>query len=186
MLFVQAGSAASLCFHGRYGHEVGGGTNGPVIIREATASDVPLLLGHRRLMGRQDELALDLMERAAEEYFSRAVPQGSYRGFLAVDSSGKVVGGVGVVISPWPGVLGQLQPKRAMILNLDVLREHRRQGKATALTKRMIAWCRENGFRSVALHASENGRALYERLGFRPTNEMRLDFDMSAVPAGDD
>jgi GNAT superfamily N-acetyltransferase len=121
------------------------------------------------------------MERAAEEYFLQALRQGSYRGFLAVHSRGKVVGGGGIVISPWPGLLGQLQPKRAMILNL---REHRRQGIANALMGRMIAWCRDNGFRSVALHASEEGRALYERLGFKPTNEMSLDFDVSAMPAG--
>jgi ribosomal protein S18 acetylase RimI-like enzyme len=154
-----------------------------VLIREATSSDIHVLLRHRRLMwwdmGRRDQTALNVMERAATEYFSQAVPQGSYRGFLAIDSSGEVIGGGGIVISRWPGVLGQLQPKRAMILNLYVEREHRRQGVASALMKRMIAWCRENEFCCVALHASEDGRALYERLGFKPTNEMRLDFDTS-------
>lgn len=160
------------------------------IIREATSSDVPVLVRHRRLMwwdmGQRGLLALDRMEKAATEYFLEAVPQGSYRGFLAVDSSGKVLGGGGIVISPWPGLLGQLQPNRAMILNLYVEREYRRQGIANALMNKMIAWCREDGFCSVALHASDEGRALYERLGFRPTNEMRLDFDSSAVMAGDD
>ena len=161
-----------------------------LIIREATTSDVPILLRHRRLMwwdmGQRDESALDRMERAATEYFSQAVPQGSYRGFLAVDSSGKVLGGGGIVISPWPGLLGQLQPKRAMILNLYVEREYRRRGIAEALMREMIAWCRDDGFSSVALHASEEGRALYERLGFKPTNEMGLDFDSSPMSAGAD
>jgi ribosomal protein S18 acetylase RimI-like enzyme len=161
-----------------------------LIIREATTSDIPVLVRHRRLMwwdmGQRDGPALDRMERAATEYFLQAVPQGSYRGFLAVDSSGKVLGGGGIVITPWPGLLGQLQPKRAMILNLYVEREYRRQGVANALMKKITTWCREDGFCSVALHASDEGRALYERLGFRPTNEMRLDFDSSAVPAGDD
>jgi GNAT superfamily N-acetyltransferase len=155
-----------------------------VLIREAASSDIPVLLRHRRMMwwdmGRRDETALDAMERAATEYFSQAVPQGFYRGFLAIDPSGEVIGGGGIVISPWPGVLGQLQPKRVMILNLYVEREHRRQGVAKALMKRMIAWCRQNEFCSVALHASDDGRALYERLGFKPSNEMRLDLDMSA------
>lgn len=131
-------------------------------------------------MGRRDETALDVMEKAATEYFSQALPQGSYRGFLAIDPSGGVIGGGGIVVSPWPGILGQAQPRRAMILNLYVEREHRRQGVANALMKRMIAWCRENDFHSVALHASEHGHALYERLGFRPTNEMRLDFETPA------
>ena len=61
----------------------GTGQMDQVIIREATSSDVPLLLRHRRLMwwdmGRRDELALDLMERAAGEYFSQALREGSYR-----------------------------------------------------------------------------------------------------------
>ena len=162
-----------------------------LMIREATASDIPALLRHRRLMwwdmGRHDERVLDMMERAATEYFSQALPQGSYRGFLAVDStSGRIVGGGGIVISPWPGVLGQLQPQRAMILNLYVEREYRRQGIASGLMKRMIAWCRESGFCNVALHASEDGRALYERLGFKSTNEMRLDLDRNMLPARDD
>jgi len=159
-----------------------------LLIRETTSSDIPVLLRHRRLMwwdmGRRDETALELMERAATEYLSQALPQGSYRGFLAVDPSGNVIGGGGIVISPWPGVLGQLHPKRAMILNLYVEREYRRRGVAYELMMRMIAWCRDNGFSSVALHASEDGRALYERLGFRPTNEMRLDFDISVDANG--
>ena len=100
-----------------------------LIIREATTSDVPVLVRHRRQMwwdmGQRDGLTLDRMERAATEYFIQAVPQGSYRGFLAVDSSGKILGGGGIVINPWPGLLGQLQPKRAMILNLYVEREYR-------------------------------------------------------------
>jgi len=36
------------------------------------------------------------------------------------------------------------------------------------------AWCRDQGLRSVFLHASDFGRPLYEDLGFRQTNEMRL------------
>jgi GNAT superfamily N-acetyltransferase len=155
-----------------------------ITIRSATVLDIPVLLRHRRLMwwdmGRRDETLLGVLEQAATEYFSKALPEDSYRGFIAVDPEGKVIGGGGIVISPWPGVLGQLQPKRAMILNLYVEREHRRRGVAYALMKAMIAWCRKNSFTSVSLHASDDGRALYERLGFRPTNEMRLDFEIGA------
>jgi GNAT superfamily N-acetyltransferase len=128
-------------------------------------------------MGRRDERALDIMEMAAAEYFSTALSDGTYRGFLAVDAGNKVIGGGGIVISPWPGALGELRPRRAMILNLYVERERRRSGVALTLMKEMISWCRENGFLSVSLHASDEGRALYERLGFKPTNEMRLDLD---------
>ena len=79
------------------------------------------------------------------------------------------------MVSPWPGVLGQRQPQRAMILNMYVEREHRRKGVARALMETMIRWCRENEFAYVGLHASESGRGLYEKLGFQPTDEMRLE-----------
>lgn len=150
-------------------------------IRVATATDIPALVRHRRMMwwdmGRRDETALALMEKGAREYFSTAVEDGSYRGFLAMNTRREVIGGGGVVISPWPGVLGQRQPKRAMILNMYVEREYRRRGIARELMITMIGWCKEHGFIRVGLHASDEGRPLYESLGFKPTNEMQLDFD---------
>jgi len=103
------------------------------------------------------------------------VPSGMYCGFLAVDDAGQVIGGGGIVISPWPSLLGQRQPRRAMILNVYVEPSHRRRGVARKLMKTMIEWCRVNGFITVALHASEEGRKLYEQLGFKPTNEMKLE-----------
>ena len=148
-------------------------------IRAANMADIPILLRHRRQMwwdmGRRDVAALDLMEQAVKEYFRAAIPDGSYLGFLAVGMRDEVLGGGGIVISDWPGTLGQRQAKRAMILNVFVEREHRRRGIARALMHEMIALCRENEFVSVALHASDEGRALYEQLGFKPSDEMQLD-----------
>jgi GNAT superfamily N-acetyltransferase len=126
-------------------------------------------------MGRRDETALQWMDAAAQEYFSRAVTDGSYRGFLAANAKGEVVGGGGIVISPWPGSFHQRSARRAMILNMYVEHEYRRRGIARELMERMIAWCRDQQFARVGLHASDEGRPLYEQLGFQPTNEMSLD-----------
>jgi GNAT superfamily N-acetyltransferase len=128
-------------------------------------------------MGRRDEAALDMMETAARQYFPKALFNGGYRGFLAVNQDDEVVGGGGIVVSNWPGVLGQREPKRAMILNMYIEREYRRRGIARALMKIMIAWCKENGFLRVGLHASDEGRPLYESLGFNVSNEMQLDLE---------
>jgi len=148
-------------------------------IRAATLEDISVLIHHRRAMwrdmGREDAAVLEQMDAAAREYFSSAVPDGSYRGFLAVNDSGEVVGGGGIVISPWPGSFRQEKPRRAMILNMYVEKAYRRRGIARALMEAMIEWCRKEGFGYVGLHASDEGRPLYEKLGFRSTNEMRLE-----------
>jgi GNAT superfamily N-acetyltransferase len=52
--------------------------------------------------------------------------------------------------------------------------DFRRKGIARDLMKIMIDWCRTEGFAAVYLHASKDGRPLYEALGFEPTTEMRL------------
>ncbi len=52
--------------------------------------------------------------------------------------------------------------------------EHRRRGIARALVERAIGWVREQGIVEVRLHASDQGRPLYEGIGFRQTNEMRM------------
>jgi GNAT superfamily N-acetyltransferase len=148
-------------------------------IRPATVVDIPILIRHRRMMwwdmGRRDETALEWMDAAAREYFSTAVADGSYCGFLAVNAEGAIVGGGGIVVSAWPGSYHQRAPRRAMILNMYVERDHRRRGIARALMETMIAWCREQKFARVGLHASDEGRPLYENLGFKSTNEMNLD-----------
>jgi GNAT superfamily N-acetyltransferase len=147
-------------------------------LRPATLADLDLLVHHRRSMwsdmGRDARL-LDIMAYAAEEYFAAAVPNESYRGWLA-ECDGKVVGGAGVVISAWPGNPGSTLAKRAMILNMYVERDYRRRGIARALMETVIAWCRAEGFSAVGLHASDEARPLYESMGFEPTNEMRLTF----------
>ena len=51
---------------------------------------------------------------------------------------------------------------------------HRRRGLARRLMETMLEWCRAEGMRFLYLHASDDGRPLYESLGFTPTNEMRL------------
>ncbi len=65
-------------------------------------------------------------------------------------------------------------PRRAFIINMYTEPEYRKRGLARLIMEEMIRWCKEQGYAWVALHASDAGRHLYETLGFKPTNEMRL------------
>jgi len=147
-------------------------------IREAGLEDLAHILHHRRAMfGEMGHSNADVLERVDEcsrEYFLKALPNGTYKAWVAEDSDGCVVGGGGIVINPWPGYPGENRVERAWILNMYTEPEARRCGVARRLMDAMIEWCRERGFTKVYLHASSAGRPLYESMGFQPTNEMSL------------
>jgi GNAT superfamily N-acetyltransferase len=149
------------------------------VIREATASDLETILRHRRLMyedmGQGDEDALDAMIEACRGPLARWLEDGVYRGWL-VERDGAVVAGGGLFITFVLPIVADPQPRRAHILNVYTERTHRRQGIARGLMEWIVLWCRHRGFQAVTLDTSDDGRALYEALGFRPTRQMRLDF----------
>jgi GNAT superfamily N-acetyltransferase len=64
------------------------------------------------------------------------------------------------------------------IMNVFTERSYRRRGLARALLQRVLEWAGANGLTSLVLHASAEGRALYEQAGFVPTNEMRYSGDL--------
>ena len=148
-----------------------------VQIRQATASDIPEILRQRRAMYEsmdyKDEAALSAMLSTCEPYLDTAVASGSFRAWLALAGE-KVVAGGASLINPWPGHPYDLECRRATILNVYVDPDFRRKGIARRLMQTMIDWCRKEAFAAVYLHASKDGKPLYEQLGFEPTTEMRL------------
>jgi GNAT superfamily N-acetyltransferase len=147
------------------------------LIREATPNDLPEILRHRRgmyqAMGFSDANALSSMVSTSEPYLMTALANGTFRAWLAVLGDWPVAGGA-VLINPWPSHPYDLECRRATILNVYVDPDFRRKGIAHRLMQTMIDWCRKEGFAAVYLHASNDGKPLYERLGFEPTTEMRL------------
>ncbi len=149
-------------------------------IRRAQVDDVQTILSHRRRMfedmGCTDEARLQTMTATSEVYLARALRDGDYHGWVAELPSGEVVAGGGIVVTHWPTHPDDPRTERATILNMYTEPKYRRRGIARALMSAMIDWCRMEGFRWVSLHASEQGLPLYQDLGFRATNEMRLIF----------
>src|SRR5215467_7737813 len=148
-----------------------------ITIREGTVADTPEIARHRRRMCEDmnytDDQALSTMVTVTADYLKKAIPEGSFRSWLACDNE-RVVGGGAVVICPWPAHAYDLDCRRATILNVYTDPEYRRRGIARRLMETMIAWCKEQGLARVTLHASDDGRHLYESLGFQDSNEMRL------------
>jgi GNAT superfamily N-acetyltransferase len=142
-------------------------------IRPATAEDVETVVHHRIAMFRDmgyPDAVLAAIEQVSRPMLRDAFANGSYHGVLAELNGSAVVGGGGVLIVPWPGT----EPHRAWIQNVYVRPQFRRRGIAREIMRTLNDWCRTKGFQSVNLHASADGRPLYEQLGFEATNEMRL------------
>jgi GNAT superfamily N-acetyltransferase len=147
------------------------------LIREATAKDLSTILRHRRGMltdmGFGVPADLDAMEVTSGPFIKDCLENHSFLGWL-MEKNGEVIAGGGLMIVGYPSGPHTPANRKAFILNVYTEPGQRRHGYAKAIVETIIAWCKEAGFPSVFLHASDAGRHIYETLGFKPTNEMRL------------
>jgi len=157
------------------------------VLRRAVADDAALLAYHRaamwREMGRLPDYAWDDAVRDSEAWFARAVPDGTYVGWLAAPTGNpaEIVAGAGIVIRP---IIPTVRPRggrvistgapQGLVVNVFTERPWRRHGLGRLLMLRVIEEARALALSSLVLHASEDGRALYEAVGFVGTNEMRF------------
>jgi len=153
-------------------------------VRRATAADAAVLAHHRvamfRDMGKLDpQLEPELIDRCRRR-FEQVVPAGEYLAWLVYpsDDPSKIVCGGGVqlrTLYPRTDVDGMkiLDGPEAIVLNVYCEPEYRRRGLARMLMEAILAWAKTAGIVRLVLHASDEGRPLYESIGFEPTNEMR-------------
>ncbi len=150
----------------------------PVTIRAATQEDAETIAGHRRSMffdmGHRDEEQLNAMIAAFRPWLREKMISGEYLAWMATGVDSAVIAGLGLWLMDWPPHLVSPGSRRGKILNVYTVPSFRRQGIARRLIDVALDWCRTNGVRNVILHASDEGRPLYESLGFERTNEMRL------------
>jgi GNAT superfamily N-acetyltransferase len=142
-------------------------------------SDAATIVTHRRAMfsemGYRDERALDHMSAAFEPWLVARMQTGEYLAWFAVSTDGAVAAGLGLWLMDWPPHMIGQGARRGNILNVYTEPQARRLGLARRLMETALAWCWDNGIRAVILHASPGGQSLYESLGFKSTNEMRIE-----------
>ena len=147
-------------------------------IRPGTLDDVETVAAHRRAMfldmGYPEDEKMRMMLDRFRPWLVRKMQAGEYLAWIAVDDDGAVAAGLGMWLMDWPPHLIGPGPPRANILNVYTRPESRRKGLARKLMEHAISWCRVNGVGTVILHASSEGRPLYESMGFKSTTEMRI------------
>lgn len=124
--------------------------------------------------------AFEILRAKARPRLEEWLASGDYIGWLATpaDQPELVVGGAGVQLQRIlprpinPTMIGE--GRQGTIVNVFTETEWRRRGIAGLLMKEIIAWSKTENIDRLILHASDDGRSVYERLGFIASNEMRL------------
>lgn len=142
-----------------------------ITVRKAVFGDLSTLLEIRREMlaivndvpqsGISDELI-----RLSEEYF-RSGDQTTVLAFCG----GELAGCATICRLNVMPTFSHPTGKRAHIMNVYTRERFRRLGAARKMMNALLEEARERGATSVTLDATENGRPLYETLGFRGSEE---------------
>jgi GNAT superfamily N-acetyltransferase len=146
-----------------------------ITFRQLNASDHATICNHRQLMFAEMGTDPEVLARASAQYAQWLEPRladGSYFGFLAEDA-GEVVAGVGLRIMDFPPHPNNPDSnQRGFVLDVYVQPGYRGQGTANDLMQLSEAELKRRGIAYATLHASDAGRPLYEKLGWKPTPEM--------------
>ena len=147
-------------------------------LRPATLADIPDLVTHRAAMFREMGIpaVFDDMAIASESWLRHAIPNHTYRAWVAETRTEGVVAGAGLIVIPWPPGPISMDPRCGFIFNVYTVPTHRGHGLARRLMDAIHTWCRDEGIERVVLNASVFGKPLYEQMGYVVSDEpmMRL------------
>ncbi len=155
-----------------------------VEIRAATPDDVPLLASHRRLMYGDmrssqafgcSDIGLAAMEGQYDSYLRQQFANETLLVFVA-EVDGSIVASGCVTILAWPPWPGGPDSAVGLLHSMFTAAEYRKRGIAESIAKALMNASKAAGCQQLIIGGAGTnvGRHLYETLGFRPTENMRL------------
>ncbi|NMO16112.1 GNAT family N-acetyltransferase [Pyxidicoccus fallax] len=140
-------------------------------IHKAGVDDIDEVIRLRRELMRQFGGLTDAnaaaWEEAARRHLLKALPEGRFHVWLAMAGT-EAVACSGLVPFERPPAASDLGGLEGYVLNMYTAPAWRGRGLARALLAELMAFAREAGMSKLWLHASEDGRPLYEKVGFAP------------------
>ena len=147
-------------------------------LRLATVDDMPTLVRFRQAMwddmGRTDGMDMVAHNAAFTQWVQDAMAAGTYYTWVLENTEGQIVACAGAWLTKSPPTPHDATRYKAHIMNVYTDRAYRRRGLAKRMMQVILDWCRAEGIQTVFLHASDEGRSLYEKFGFRSGSEMVL------------
>lgn len=143
-----------------------------LIVREGTADDNPRLARLRTIWAGEQEPS-DIEDPDFEKVFlewAKANP----RQVIVAEQDGELIGMLNVMVfyrMPKPGTTASCW---VYFGNVYVLPQHRNMGIGKQLVQAAIEFSRRIGAVRIVLSPSSESRRLYERLGFKPAEELSI------------
>ncbi len=147
----------------------------------ATNDDIELLMSSRlEMLKVVNDLPTDYtfseeFVTYSKEYFEK----GDQTTILALDeASGNIIGCATLCYMEMMPTFSHPTGKRAHLMNVYTDKGYRRQGIAMRMMEMLITEARDRGVTEFSLDATESGRPLYEKCGFKESDEcMTLTFN---------
>ena len=154
-------------------------------IRQANLNDLDELVQLRLDLMREvgslkvgvDEAALT---RATRKYFVDKLPKGEFLAWVA-EVDGRLVGISGLILFERPPTADNLSGQEGYVLNMYTVPEWRGKGIATALLTEIINFAKTTGARRLRLHATPDGKPVYEKALFVPLSATRSSSAMTSM-----
>lgn len=124
--------------------------------------------------GLEDTVDLREVERESEEYYRRALADGSHVAYLVYDAE-QFVGAGGISFFQVMPTVHNPNGRKAYIMNMYTSPTHRRKGIARRTLALLVEEAKSRKISHISLEATPMGRPLYLAYGFVPMgDEMKL------------
>lgn len=146
-------------------------------IRKATVNDIDMLVALRKIqLVDEGQIPRINIDKELTGFFQKKMTDGTLTQWI-VENEEEIMATGAVIFYDFPPSFTNKTGKRAYIANMYTKKSYRGQGIATNLLKMMIKDIKETGVTSIFLIASEMGRPVYKKIGFKDATEF-LKFDL--------
>ncbi len=149
-----------------------------ILYKEATSTDIPEIVELKLAMFVEschaDKLAENAKEIILEDYL-RLYVDNQAQHFVARKGN-RILGCVGAFVKNDLPYRYYKYPAYGFIGDVYTVPDSRNMGLSTKLNEMALIWLRRKGIATVKLLSSEAGRPIYEKLGFKSTDEMSITF----------
>lgn len=156
--------------------------SGEAYLRLATKEDIPSLAAHHRKMFEEirkksgtpvNQPVLVALETTYAGKLTDEFESGACVAWVMVTGDRIIASGAISIVSYVP-VPHDISLRIAFLHSIYTEEECRGHGYAQRITREAAGYCRRNGIRRLYLFASDAGRPVYEKNGFRPVGNLML------------